>query len=361
MLAPFDHDGEELMGNMSGCPHCFIVPPEVLRRSARDEQLDENVRTALRDTYARTLAMRVTREGARQASLLLQGAMTALRAQPGTTIERVFDCRHGASLPGQPVTDPAHATDEAPRTVYATTAKVAEFYRSVLGRESVDGHGMDLVSSVHYRVDFDNAFWNGQQMVYGDGDGQMFTSFYASPDVIGHELTHGVTQFESGLRYEGESGALNESISDVFGAVFHQWFRGWPASRPEGWLIGALILGPSAKAKGKSCLRDMLQPSAGHCLSPQPGSYKKFDPTADVHTNSGIPNKAFALFAQAVGGNAWERAIKVWYQACTGRRLASNATFVDFARLTIDAAGTMGVGAQAQAAWRQVDVPFAIA
>jgi Zn-dependent metalloprotease len=181
---------------------------------------------------------------------------------------------------------------------------------------------------------------------------------HAGTDVIGHELTHGVTQYENGLQYEGESGALNESISDVFGAVFNQWLNEWPTNDAKGWLIGAGIMGPQARAKGKTCLRDMVNPSAAHCLSPQPDSYKNFDPSADVHENSGIPNKAFAQFAQGVGGNAWDRAIKVWYRACTDRRLSSTAMFVDFARLTIDAAQKEGLAAPAQAAWQSVALPL---
>jgi Zn-dependent metalloprotease len=286
-------------------------------------------------------------------------AVTLEAAEP--VQQQVFDCQHRQSLPGRPVSNPASATDEAVKIVYSTTAQVAAFYEEILGRNSVDNQGLDLVSSLHYRMNFDNAFWNGQQMVYGDGDGDVFTEFYKSPDVIGHELTHGVTQYESGLRYEGESGALNESISDVFGAVFNQWLNQWPASNPQGWLIGAGIMGTRAKNAGKTCLRDMLEPSATHCLSPQPDSYTHFDPTADVHENSGIPNKAFAVFAQAVGGNAWEQAIKVWYAACIDRHLSSNATFVDFARLTVEAAQQAGgnvLADKARQAWQQVALPL---
>jgi len=173
--------------------------------------------------------------------------------------------------------------------------------------------------------------------------------------VIGHELTHGVTQYESGLRYEGESGALNESISDVFGAVFNQWLNGWTADQPAGWLIGAGIIADKEKQTGKTCLRDMLKPAADHCISPQPDSYANFDPTADVHYNSGITNRAFALFAQAAGGKSWERAIEVWYAASTDKRLSSEATFAQFAALTLDAAGELK--SRLKEAWQTVKVP----
>ncbi|HML12960.1 MAG TPA: M4 family metallopeptidase, partial [Xanthobacteraceae bacterium] len=285
----------------------------------------------------------------------LAGAVIA--AAPGI---QVFDCQQRQSLPGRPAADPQASNDPAVSTIYATTQKVAEFYKTVFGRNSVDNNGLDLVSSVHYQQNYDNAFWNGQQMVYGDGDGTIFTQFFKSSDVIGHELTHGVTQYESGLLYEGESGALNESISDAFGAVFNQWVNGWDVSKPQGWLIGAGIMGSQASADGKTCLRDMNDPGGAHCLAPQPASYKQFDPSGDVHYNSGIPNKAFALFAQAVGGNGWERALKVWYSACTNRKVSSGATFTDFAAVTIEAASAVGsdIADQLKQAWAAVDLPL---
>jgi len=343
---------------------CFIVPPVVLRQYSRDANLDPNLRGNLQDTFAETMRLRTLREASRVAAVTRRpDAQAAAAAAAAQVQQQLFDCQNRQSLPGRPVANPQEAPrDDAVRVVYDTTAKVAEFYSQILGRNSVDNQGIDLVSSVHYRRNFDNAFWNGQQMVYGDGDGQLFAEFWQSPDVIGHELTHGVTQYESGLRYEGESGALNESISDVFGAVFNQWLNQWPASEPKGWLIGAGIMGARSKANGKTCLRDMLDPGAHHCLSPQPATYDNFDPTADVHENSGIPNKAFATFAQSLGGNSWDQAIKVWYAACVSRQLSTGATFADFARLTIQEAFNRGgsdMERLAQQAWEAVHLPLA--
>jgi Zn-dependent metalloprotease len=121
-------------------------------------------------------------------------------------------------------------------------------------------------------------------------------------------------------------------------------------------------MGPDARAKGYICLRDMIDPSATHCLSPQPDSYDHFDPRADVHHNSGIPNRAFAVFARAVGGNAWEAPLKIWYGAATGGRLSPTATFADFAHQTIAAAGRWkgsnreNLLAAVQEAWATVKV-----
>jgi Zn-dependent metalloprotease len=338
------------------------VPPRVLQEYSRHPDMDAATKTKLQETYLETDRLRIFREAARVAAVTHQFSAPALTlAAPTPPEQQIFDCQSRQSLPGRLASDPANSADEAVKTVFQVTAKVAEFYETVLGRNSVDNKGLDLVSSVHYLVNFDNAFWNGQQMVYGDGDQQLLTEFYKSPDVIGHELTHGVTQYESGLRYEGESGALNESISDVFGAVFNQWLGNKPTTDASGWLIGAGIMGPGATAAGKTCLRDMVDPAAAHCLSQQPSSYANFDPTADVHTNSGIPNKAFASFARAVGGNAWGQAIKVWYAACTGP-LSSTATFADFANATLAAAQKLGgaaLQAQVRQAWQGAEVPLA--
>ena len=358
---------------MSGRQHhhtngncCFIVPLKVLRTWANDKNVDKRVRDHLRGTLVDTTRLRVMREAGRVASLMHRGALLP-SAIPGAPVvapqDLLFDCKGKQSLPGTPIPQPGTSTDPAASTTYQVTAKVVEFYQNLLSRNSVDNQGMDLVSSVHYRQHFANAFWNGQQMVYGDGDGDVFIEFYKSADVIGHELTHGVTQYESGLQYEGESGALNESISDAFGATFHQWLNKWPVTNDAGWLIGAGIMGPRATKAGRTCLRDMVDPSADHCLSPQPDSYSEFDPTADVHDNSGIPNKAYALFARSVGGKAWESPIKVWYKACTDRRLRSTATLAEFAKLTVEAANSIGgtsLGEKARGAWDAVELPLEI-
>jgi Zn-dependent metalloprotease len=339
------------------CGCCFIVPLSVLRKLAQAEQIETADRGRYQRSYATTQKLRLVREGHRQASLAGHQSGLDLRATAvaKVPVEHLFDCKHNTTLPGTPIPTP---TDPAFKAVFDTTAKVAEFYKTVLGRNSVDNQGMDLVSSLNYDREYQNAFWDGQQMVYGNGDNKIFIDFWRSPDVIGHELTHGVTQHESGLIYDGQSGALNESISDCFGAAFAQWLAKKPASDAGGWLIGAGIMGPEAKGKGFGCLRDMMNPRAAHCLSPQPASYKDFDPTADVHDNSGIPNRAFAAFAQNLGGNTYDMAIKVWYSACISG-LSSRATFADFAQATITAATNKGpaVGKAATDAWQAVDLP----
>jgi len=344
--------------NGSGCAFCAIVPISLLNRHAKDRKGTAHSRKMMRDTATETERLRSLREVHRQNSVDTPAA-DAKAAAATKARELAFDCERRNSLPGKPADKAAVAKDPAIQSVIEITARLATFYQQVLGRNSVDNAGSDLVSSVHYLVGFNNAFWNGHQMVYGDGDGQVFDDFYRAPDVIGHELTHGLTQHESGLHYEGEAGALNESFSDVIGATFHQWINGWPSSREEGWLIGASILGKASRARGKTCLRDMLHPGARHCLSQQPESYQDLDPAANVHLNSGIANKAFALFAREIGKPTWELAALVWYQAALSPKLKADSGFRDFARLTRVAAKSLGGAAlekKVAAAWKQVDV-----
>jgi Zn-dependent metalloprotease len=211
----------------------------------------------------------------------------------------------------------------------------------------------------------DNAFWNGDQMVYGDGDGELFQRFTKSIDVIGHELTHGVTQYQAGLQYDGESGALNESFSDVFGSLVKQKINNQTAEEAD-WLIGQGLLASTVKG---IALRSMKAPGTAYDdpllgKDPQPAHVKdKYTGTDDnggVHINSGIPNYAFYLAAVAIGGYAWEKAGKIWYITLRDR-LNAQADFKTAANVTIQVAGELyGNGSDEQKAvqdaWQKVGV-----
>jgi Zn-dependent metalloprotease len=224
---------------------------------------------------------------------------------------------------------------------------------------------MRLDSSVHYSFDYDNAFWNGAQMVYGDGDGVIFQRFTKSLDVVGHELTHGVTQFEAALVYHDQPGALNESFSDVFGALTKQWKLKQTADKAD-WLIGA---GLFAKGVNGVAIRSMKAPGTAYDdprlgKDPQPAHMKDlFKGSADnggVHINSGIPNHAFYLVAITLGGNAWDRAGRIWYDTLTNM-IGPNTTFKQAANATIRSASNLfGNGSKEQkavtSAWKAVGV-----
>jgi Zn-dependent metalloprotease len=351
---------------MWGCQGRFIVPTAVLRRLADDDSIPTESRQALLDSAAVESAWRELRRAhseATQSTLLARGIASPRLAGvlARVPVVTVYDCKNTQSLPGTPVANPGGSSDMTANRAFDTTHAVIDFYRECFGRNSVDDAGMTLMSSIHYGVRYDNAFWNGSQMTYGDGDGQVFTDFTKSDDVIGHELTHGVTQFTAGLNYSDEPGALNESVSDVFGAMFHQWRRKETVAQAD-WLVGPGVLGPVALQKGYTCLRDLAAPGSRHCLSPQPSHYRDYIPQGDPHGNSGIPNHAFYLAATTIGGQAWEKAGKVWYAALTSDKARPSTNFGEFAALTRAAAKSLfprdtNVYRGVDEAWTRVGIP----
>ncbi|WP_369180129.1 M4 family metallopeptidase [Streptomyces mutabilis] len=320
---------------------CTIVPPHVLDRLAQHEDpvlAGPARRTLQRDAFERTH---------RQLTTVIGAPSVAPRAGAGPEKPQrtIFDARHGTDLPGKKVRGEGEepGKDATVNRAYAGLGATFEHFLKVYGRDSIDGAGLPLDATVHYDREYNNAFWNGEQMVFGDGDGEIFLDFTIPLDVIGHELTHGVTQHTANLTYYGQPGALNESVSDVFGALIKQYSLGQTAGEAD-WLIGAGLLAPrvtgvalrSMKAPGTAYDDDVLG------KDPQPATMDDFVRTGrdngGVHINSGIPNHAFYLVATALGGHAWERAGLVWYDVLTGGELAQDALFTDFATLTVKAA-----------------------
>ena len=225
-------------------------------------------------------------------------------------------------------------------------------------RDSIDGQGMPIAGCVHFGTNYDNAFWdNAGHMFFGDGDGTLLTETTAGIDVIGHELTHGVTQHEANLEYSGQSGALNESISDCFGIQIKQMALHQSAADSD-WMIGADIVGPELQP----ALRSMSSPGTANPHDDQPSDMDGYVDGGDVHTNSGIPNRAFAVTATTLGGNTWDAAGPIWYAALCDPNLSPYATFSDFARLTVKHAQQIyGTGSAQESAvstgWETVKVP----
>ncbi|MEP7199590.1 MAG: M4 family metallopeptidase, partial [Chloroflexota bacterium] len=269
----------------------------------------------------------------------------------------VYDARGGAKLPGRRVRgegDP-RSKDVAVNEAYDGAGATYDLYSKVFKRNSIDDRGLRLDSTVHFRRGYDNAFWNGRQMVYGDGDGQLFDRFTKSIDVIGHELTHGVTQYEAGLTYQDQPGALNESMSDVFGSLVKQYKKKQTAAKAD-WLIGQ---GLFTKSVNGIALRSMKAPGTAYDdpmlgKDPQPAHMKDYVNTADdsggVHTNSGIPNKAFYEVAIRIGGKAWTKTGMIWYVTLRDR-LRPDSDFQACANLTHAVAGELyGAGGAEQQA-----------
>jgi Zn-dependent metalloprotease len=254
----------------------------------------------------------------------------------------IYDAKNTQRLPGTQVrTETGKATsDNIVNNAFDFHGMMRDFLKAIFGRDSIDGAGMDLIGTVHYGTGYNNAFWNSRQMTYGDGDGVIFATFVLL-DVIGHEMFHGVTEHTCGLEYDGQSGALNESLSDVFGVGLRQWVKKLSVDK-DSWLIGPGIF--TAAIKGRA-LRDMLNPGTAYDdpkigKDRQPAHMKDFVVTnsdnGGVHTNSGITNKAFAEFAIAVGGFSWEKALPVWFlTATTAGRIKSDCDFQTFANATL--------------------------
>lgn len=319
---------------------CKFIPDDVLARLANDPKIKDFDREALQRTLAVDRQMRELRET--NAALVASAAMISNFSPTATKKPaiKIYDCMHGTVLPGTPVPKPQSSSDATIKRTFKNTTGVAKFLDQIFGRNSLDGQGMDLISSVHYGQKYNNAFWNGQQMTYGDGDNNIFIDFTRGDDVIAHELTHGLTQFTSQFAYQNEAGGLNESMSDVFGSMFRQWQANQTVTAAD-WLIGADIMGPAAKARGYTCLRDMAAPKAKHALAPQPDHYSGYTPGMDPHLSSGIPNHAFYLAAMAVGGKSWLKVGKVWFQALTGYGPTPTLSMKKFADRTRTVAGQL--------------------
>jgi Zn-dependent metalloprotease len=340
---------------------CTIVPPHLLDRLARHGD------AAIADRARRTLEQDAAERHRRRTATITRTAPVAAPAgqKPSRTL---YDAEHGTTLPGTKVRGEGDAPgqDATVNRAYAGLGATFELYLEKYGRYSIDGSGLPLNASVHYDRDYNNAFWNGEQMVFGDGDGQIFLDFTLPVDVIGHELTHGVTQYTANLTYSGQSGALNESVSDVFGSLIKQYTLKQTAADAD-WLIGAGLLAPGVQGVA---LRSMKAPGTAYDddvlgKDPQPGDMEHYVDTQEdnggVHINSGIPNHAFYLLATELGGPAWERAGQIWFDTLTGGELAADASFADFAKLTAKAAqARFGAGDETQAVlkcWEQVGVP----
>ncbi|WP_099190430.1 M4 family metallopeptidase [Tepidibacter mesophilus] len=204
---------------------------------------------------------------------------------------------------------------------------VYDYYNKKFGRNSIDDKGMDIISSVHYGDNYVNAFWFYDQMTYGDGDGFTSLPLSGALDVVGHEMTHGVTENEANLVYENQSGALNESFSDVFGTFIEFEYQPNKAD----WLCGEDVWTPY---KDGDALRDIADPGSTKAYRAQPTHMNEYvNTTKDhggVHTNSGIPNKAAYLVTSELGVH---KAEKIYYKALTNY-LTSTSNFHD-ARLAL--------------------------
>jgi Zn-dependent metalloprotease len=338
-----------------------IVPPYVLARlAAADEPRLAHASAAA----ARTLAMPRPSRPRPVGRTRLQFSL----GEPGTLVAEavpapdriVSDARHTEELPGARVRgeDDGPSGDTAADEAFDGLGATFDLFWSAFSRNAIDGTGGSLLATVHYGRDYDNAFWDGERMVFGDGDGEVFTGFTRSLSVIAHELAHGVTDASGGLVYAGQSGALNESLSDVFGVLAEQYAAGHDVDTAT-WLVGAGIF---TDAVDGVALRSVREPGTAYDddvlgRDPQPAHLRDYVETMDdnggVHINSGIPNRAFFLAASALGGFAWERAGRIWYLTLAAGTLSPTTDFAAFAAATLATAGAeYGEGSEEVAAVR---------
>lgn len=299
------------------------------------------------------IAYQLRAERAMRASLKELFASTVPRAAAGGKERVIYDAKNGSSLPGTVVRREGEppTSDAAVNEAYDGSGITYDLFKDVYARNSINDNGMRLDSTVHYRTGYDNAFWDGRQMVYGDGDENMpederlFNRFTIAIDIIGHELTHGVTQFEAKLVYSQQPGALNESMSDVFGSLVKQYQLRQTASEAD-WIIGGGLLTENVNGVG---IRTMKAPGTAYDdpvlgKDPQPAHMKDYVNTISdnggVHINSGIPNHAFYRTAIEIGGNAWEKAGRIWYVTLRDK-LGENSNFQQCADLTHQTAGEL--------------------
>jgi Zn-dependent metalloprotease len=336
--------------------HCDIMPPFIF--NAIIENGNEDQRKSAIAALVASDRFRTMRElagtqvvGARSSTLLI----SAVHEKDRT----IYDAHNINSIgtivrhEGGPKTGDVGA-DEA----YDYAGITYDFYKEVFGRNSIDNNGLKLDSTVHYREDeeepYENASWGDGRMWYGDGHPERSNRFTIDLAIIGHELSHGVVQYEGGLKYQKDTGAINEHFADVFGILVKQYHLK-ESVEESNWLIGEGLWKENI-VNGKA-LRSMKEPGTAYGpdpvigKDPQPAhmsNYRDFGTCVSaracdyggVHINSGILNKAFYNTAIEIGGYAWEAPGQIWYTALVN--LPNNpdrTTFEDLANTTFAEAG----------------------
>ena len=311
------------------------MPPYILRSIAEHGDEEDRVRALA------ALEISLEPRRRRQEPVLVAGAILVPRRVKRRTI---YDANGGRDLPGRTlrIEGSRRVRDDAANEAYEFTGVTYDYFRRMHERRSLDDRGMRLESTVHFGDRFNNAHWDGRQMIFGDGDGKYFNRFTACVDVVAHELTHGVIQYAAGIGASGECGALAEHFADVFGILTKQQRLRQTAAKSD-WLIGAELLTDRVRGDG---IRSMKQPGAAYDdpvfgRDPQPAHMRDFVRTREddrgVHINSGIPNHAFWRVATLLGGRAWETAGRIWYRALT-RAMGPRSGFQECADATWTAA-----------------------
>ncbi|KAK2029038.1 metalloprotease [Colletotrichum zoysiae] len=348
-----------------------IIPDLLLRHIAESPEVDDDTRANARRDLEHLQALNQKIQASQQGQQDQQTLTAAVKKQPDATYRAVYDAKNTddeQDLPGDVVRvegQKAVVDDKAVNDAFDNVGQVLKMYKEKFDWLSIDNHNMNVVSSVHFGNKYENAFWDPErmQMVFGDG-GEFLNNFTGTIDVIGHELTHAVTEHTSPLDYQGMSGALNEHVSDVFGIIVKQIVENEKADEAD-WLIGEGCIMPGIKGVA---LRSMKEPGTAYNdprfgKDPQPAHFKDYVPTFEdnggVHIYSGIPNRAFYLAAMAFGGFSYEKAGPIWWKAMNSGRIPPRCTFLQFADVTTETAEELygeEAGTIVRTAWVEVGV-----
>lgn len=270
--------------------HCSIIPPHILEELAKRGSI--SCKKTLNDTQ-RILEKRKNILN----NLLLRPA------QKGKGDRYIYDSQNSYEQRVELLlkeNDPA-IENEKVNEVYRMTGFVRDYLKSTFNLNSIDDGGMDIISNIRYGKDYNNAFWDGDEMTYGEGDQIQFKDFTSAIDVIAHELMHGVTQFLANLEYQSQSGALNEHFSDVLGTIIKQKYYKQECAEAD-WLIGDMLV--TKEFPGRA-IRSMKAPGTANDFDIQPDHMNQYytgdDDNQGVHINSGILNKAFYLTVLEIG------------------------------------------------------------
>jgi Zn-dependent metalloprotease len=305
------------------CNYCSIIPQRVLEKLAKEKKLKQILpdKDPLSEKFREKRARALLRERAQN---IVQGSASRYVYDSKNSEDQRVALARKEGGPG--------VADQDVNFAYDHAGIIRKYYKEELKWDSIDDHGLDMIFNVHMGTNYNNAFWDGDDMSFGDGDGSNFIGFARALDVTGHELTHGVVQYTAQLMYDGQSGALNEHFADVFGSVIKQYHRGQDENTAD-WLMGDEIMGPELKGRA---IRSMKEPDNQQIpLDPQPANMRDYYPGADdnhgVHINSGIPNKAFYLVAKQIGTF---KAAKLWFEAL--KKLRNVSQFLDLYTALVD-------------------------
>ena len=339
---------------------CHFVPPFVLENMAR---------AGIEDARFTIQQSKLSREK-RAVGLKFENMETFARATPvGQAHRKIWDSQNKWKQKVKLARSESDSVsqDEVVNKSYDYIGNVRDYLKKELNRNSFDNMGGDLICNVHFGRKYNNAFWDGDEVTLGDGDGKYFVNFSKSLDVIAHELGHGVVQWTANFVYEKQPGALHEHFADVFGSVITQYAEGQNADTAD-WLIGDEIMGPELYGEA---LRSMYAPGTAYDndllgKDPQPDHMRDYytgsDDNYGVHINSGIPNKAFCIAAREIGT---DKAALIWYTAL--QNLWSTADFNDAVEQIVKAARLLikdervkkGATQKIRAAFKAVGLPTA--